>query len=74
MTMGSFDWKQMSPASGLKPVLMCFEYPGFKKNEIGHQYLQTGKFWSHMSIPSALQNLDLGIRPTSVPDMDQKSW
>ena len=31
MTMGSLDWKQMSPASGLKPVLMCFEYPGFKK-------------------------------------------
>lgn len=64
----------MSPASGLKPVLMCFEYPGFKKNEIGHQYLQIGRFWSHMSIPSALENLDFGIRPTSVPDMDQKSW
>ena len=33
MTTGSLDWKQMSPASGLQPVMLCFEYPELKKKK-----------------------------------------
>ena len=45
MTMGSLDRKQMSSATGLQPVLMCFEYSVDKK----YSWLPLFTTWSLQS-------------------------
>lgn len=58
--MGGLDLKQMSRASGLQSVLMCFQYTVFRTMMVGCQHFQIRIFPSQISTPASLGDLDVG--------------